>query len=212
MRPTVKSLDKRIKKINREVELKYLDQNVNASIVSTGTLINAFGLVPTGDEASEREGNEITPTSVVARLHVVPDPRNLLTDSNDVVRMIIFWDAQPNGAVPVLVGAAGLLDTSVVTTPFSAPRNINTRKRYKILYDNTVNLNPAVFMSTDTLLNNKMFIVKVKLHRTIKYNGAAAPTTIANVISNSINIAFFNRTSTVVCAVDGSVRMYYKDT
>lgn len=211
-RPTVASLDKRIKKLNSNIETKFKDENINVSITPAGTLLNAFCLVDSDNSASGREGNWITPTSLVYRLKMEPGVRTLAaTDLTELVRIIVFWDGQPNGAVPTAAGLDGLLDNSVINTPAFMPRNTNTRKRFKILHDKTYNMVLSGGDTSGAFMIAPFAINKIKLARKIGFDAEDATTDITNVTSNSLNIFFFSLNNATSVALDGGVRMYFRD-
>jgi len=217
--PTNKRLNQKIKNIeNNLIELKYKDVFTNGSAIPvTGLLINGMNFTSyNGGSAANpvREGNDIMATSLSIKGVVKSDFDNL--DASRI-RMIVFWDKQPNGAVPTLLGDNGLLQNNVITNPLFAPRNYSTIERYKILEDYLFCLVPQEALTTvagvvTQVLENDMMLNKYyKLSRQMKYDNANGDVT--DSVTNSINIAFFGDEATAgeQATYTGGVRLYYKD-
>lgn len=134
------------------------------------------------------------------------------------VRMMIFWDSQPNGAAPTV---PTLLDTTVITNANFAPYNRNNQKRYKILYDKLFTFDPMLQLTTTTtavpgtdttatvVQMQKAFRKKIRLGRTIKYDGDSSA--IADIATNSLYLfQVSNQVTSTPVAVAG-YRLYFKD-
>jgi len=211
--PSNKSLNKKIHHIeNSLMELKYIDNFAgNQNLASAGTNVYLSD-VAQGDTASDRTGNSVNPTSIHLRLEFFNDASSVVSTQ---ARVVLFWDRQPNGAVPVLVGASttqSLLDTGVVTNVMLAPRNFSTINRYTILWDKTyiVDAQEKNIANTAYIPRSKM-VQKVKhLSRSSKYNGAAG--TITTAVSNALHIAFFtDPTNANPGSFSYGTRLYYRD-
>jgi len=217
--PSNKSLNKKIKHIeNNLMELKYVD-NIESNITAVPAGVFFYiSAIAQGDTASTRTGNVINPTSLLVRQTFFAQDNSLVAS---LIRCIVFWDRQPNGANPVLVGASttqSLLDTGVITEPINAPRNFNTIDRYKILYDKTHVINPQVVKGTTPASGavttycamQKHVSFRINLNRIIKYNNTTA--VIAAAASNALHIAYWTDT-TITQQPDYSAgyRLYYRD-
>jgi len=110
--PSNKALNNKIKAIQSKEELKHVDNYVVYGLSTSGTfsLLNA---VATGDTEGDREGNDISATSIQYRISYITSPTANLIGSI-LVRGMILWDSQYNGSTPA---AANVLDTSVITSP-----------------------------------------------------------------------------------------------
>lgn len=215
--PTNKSLNKKIKHIeNNLMELKYVD-NIETNITTAPAGVFFYiSAIAQGDTASTRTGNVINPTSLLVRQIFLTNSASVIPN---VVRCIVFWDRQPNGANPVLVGASttqSLLDTGVITEPINAPRNFNTIDRYKILYDKTHALNGQVVQtttagSTSALIPISKYVsFRVNLNRIIKYNNTTA--VIGAAASNALHIAYWTDTVNANPPdYSAGYRLYYRD-
>jgi len=107
--PSNKTLNNKIKKINRNIELKKADAYQTATtIASTGSQLSTFmsNIVQGTGETENRIGTQINPTSIQIRC-------NFLTNTNVIgasrVRMVVFWDRQSNQAASTLLSAGAFL-------------------------------------------------------------------------------------------------------
>lgn len=205
--PTVRKLDKKVRNIeNNLIELKYFDRYATplSFIPQAGTLVTTAALVSSGDTNNDRTGNVINPTSLLTEFVVT-------YTTADPFRIIIFWDSQPNGAVPVLAStsnANSLLDDSIVAALWMAPRNMNSVQRFKILSDKTYQ--PYTSTSVSTPTNVMVCKERIKLSRKVHFNAANVSTTIANVTTNSLCIAIISFGGT--CSLDRyKTRLYFRD-
>lgn len=211
--PSNKTLNKKIKHIeNNIMELKF-----NDTFAASQNLTPAGGIfyltdIAQGDTASDRTGNEIFPTSVQVRIQFFSAEASVVTTS---MRVILFWDRQPNGANPVVVGASttqSLLDTGVITDVMLAPRNFNTIERYKILQDHTYTINAQEknIANTAYIVQSKYINLVQKLNRQVKYNNTSAAITAA--VSNALHLVFYtDPTNANPGSVSIAARIYYRD-
>lgn len=163
--PSNYQLNKKIKKIQQEPELKYVDRISALEVTNDPDNGITFGstqclnMIATGtSQNANRVGGVIKNTSIqwrgnlyVDHLSESPQPVPLSTyDYNKpMVRMIIYWDSSPNGqghpilGSPTLAGAESLLDTTLGTESIFAPYSYATvgAGRFKILHDKTYSFN-----------------------------------------------------------------------
>jgi len=104
-------------------EKKYIDVTVNASFTSAGALTLLNGCIP-GSDAINRIGRRIKMKSLLLRLSCNVGA----TPTNDVVRFMVVYDRQANGAAPAATD---------ILTGISAlnPNNLNNRARFITLLD-----------------------------------------------------------------------------
>lgn len=211
--PTNKSLNKKIKHIeNNLIELKHIDL-FNAGTAATVAGVTEF-LLPLGqgDTNILRNGNNIVPSSIQAKLQLFSDSLNVATSN---IRCIIFWDRQCNGAAPILTGAGGLLDVSVITDPTQAPLNYDSIHRYKVIFDKIYQIVPQVPLTvvagttTSVVQIIKQVNIYRKLGRQVKFSGTGA--TIASVLTNSLNVAYFTDNNTTAPLFQSAFRTYFRD-
>lgn len=216
--PTTRNLAKSIKKINNKMELKQNDV-LQSSVAIDDTAGNGvFTLlngVQTGDTNTTRDGDEIHATSLQFRGIIATSSAAV---GISFVRQIVFWDSQPNGTAPSM---ATLLDTTVITNANFAPYNRNYQKRYKILYDRLIMLNPQVELTVGTVAppgtNTTASLVqyalpfkkKIQLNRTVKYVGDG--NAITDIATNSLYVFQVSNQAANTPVVVAGWRLYFKD-
>lgn len=216
--PSNKSLAKSIRKINNKMELKQNDVFQNAVSIDDPFGLGLFTLlngVATGDTDLTRDGAEVHATSVQFRGTYIT---NTAAISVTNIRMIVFWDSQPNGAAPTM---STLLDSSVITDTLWSPYNRDYQKRYKILYDKTFAFAPVLQLTTTTtavpgtdttasvIQRQQTFKKKVKLNRTIKYSGTTSA--ITDIATNSLYVFQVSNQPLNSPVVIAGYRVYFKD-
>ena len=191
--PTTRTLNKKIKKMQKQQELKYHDSwklieaaaEPSASLpASLPVLLNG---IPLGTSSIDRIGSSVTATSLSFRGFLyVP---NLQTIENEddlsrvpLVRMIIFWDESARD-VPGIYGnpfasQETLLDKATGADTIFCPYNRSTRNRFKILYDKVYKFPVQPLITTGGMepnytevLPNRYVQGKVKLNRIVQYSG-----------------------------------------
>lgn len=159
-------------------EWKYSDTQVNQDLNTTAGYILLNGLVP-GTAATQRIGQNVSIKSIEVKLRMQVTPA---TGVDQFVRVIIALDRQPNAAAPVIGDL--LIGTSV-----TAPRNLNNRKRFKILMDKPYAmggiLNGAGTGSQTPNLRMLKKYIKFKRPIVTEYNTGNAGT-VADIASNSL--------------------------
>lgn len=215
--PSSKTLNKKIKKIQKLQELKYVDTYFNDTVDNTGSDAALLNSLQNGDGPNQREGNEVYFTSLQMRGSITVDPEWL---QPTIVRLLVIWDRQANGGVPVVTSAlpgAGLLANNIVTDLTESPFTYEQQERYRVIYDKRFVLNPQMAQTTASGAVTTVFPVsvlfkkKIKLSRTTKWtiNGAG----ITTINSNSLFfIAISNQpTGLVEPLVQVGFRAYFKD-
>lgn len=162
-KPTVKSLDKRVKAINKKEEVKHKDflfaSDYMASGPGAGQMLLLNGLVQ-GDTNLTREGNKVYITSIQIKAVIIP---NVLLTAATEYRIVVFRDSFPNGTAPA---AGNLLDINIITAYLYAPYNAKYQNRFKILYDKRGCINPntnlVVGAGTTTSVVSKKISIQFK--------------------------------------------------
>jgi len=210
-RPTVRSLDKRIKKINRNVELKHVDTFLNGTVIPATGVLTPLNLSVQGNTDITRTGDDIQATSIQWRLRWISDDDRL---AETICRHMIVWDRQPNGAILTI---GDLLDNTVITSLVHAPYNHSFQERFKILHDSTMILKPSVLLDFDPATGNSTTNQpatvfqrgKRQLSRTVKYDGNAG--TIADIETNSLVSVLITSAPASEPTVLVGYRFYFKD-
>lgn len=165
--PSNYQLNKKIKKIQQEPELKYVDRAIPVAATNDPDTwytpdapSQVLNILSTGtSQNSNRIGGVVKNTSLQWRGilyldHLAvenEDPPTPFQYGRPMVRMIIYWDSSPNGTYHKLIGSAtltgdeALLDNNVginatnMLLPYSYPTTGG--RRFKILYDKTFQFN-----------------------------------------------------------------------
>jgi len=97
--------------------------------VGTPTMQLLNGLVQ-GTDSVTRIGRKIMMKSIQIRNAI----GKAVQTSSSIIRTIVFYDTQTNGAAPVVTD---LLQASTLATYIVSPLNLNNRERFRILWDKT---------------------------------------------------------------------------
>jgi len=122
-------------------EFKALDTHDTVAVNSTPAVVLLNGIAR-GDDINERTGREVDLRSIqfAATARVTAG-----TGIDQQFRIIIVYDRQTNAAAPT---AAMVLEAAYMT----APRNLENRKRFSILYDKVVTLNATAESGSTRML------------------------------------------------------------
>lgn len=208
--PSNYQLNKKIKKLQKDPELKFLDNWSELNVTDSGDLMvcNAIG---SGITQTERDGNEVRCTSLEIRGYAYVNNLVIVNQKSDLyrvplLRMIVFWDSSPNGALPDLIGNSiateddSLLDNTDGADPVFLPYNRNTIGRFRVLYDKTyrfpqsphvmsggyADTNPIVNLVVPHVVINK----RIKLSRKTRYTGPDPDN--SDISENGLYIAFIS--------------------
>lgn len=215
---SIKRLDRKIKKIDDMIELKYVDSFFENTVGNDGADILLMNGIPTGSGNTNRIGNEYVATSVQFR-------GSLTISSLEVqatrFRCIVFWDRQANNAVPATTTftstTRSLLTVPVGSTipPVLMPFTYEMNERYRILYDKMFTINPLVVGNTTTGATDEVvpvtfsFKKKIKLGRKVKCDGGVGD--ITDISTNSLYAVFYSDLPANEPGLEFSARMYFKD-
>lgn len=196
-------------------ELKFLDNAFSTNpIANTGTIAsNSLVVIPQGDGQSQRIGRKITVRSIYASFCLqIPATLNS-DDSSDIVRIIIYWDKQTNGAAatPGEILAAGDVATQRNVLSY---RNLENASRFRILKDKSYYLTTmaGIGSSGDVASVDAYKLVKMtfpKLYIPIEYSATADTGAIATIRSNNIGVLMLTRTANA--NVISNIRVRYSD-
>lgn len=219
--PRISTLNKKIKRIENQIELKFTQILFNDVVDNVGDLVLLNGLAE-GVSQQQRVGDEVHMTSVQYRGQIVTNSANV--GGPVFVRMIVFWDRQANGAAPTIAASSGttgtdaLLDSQTSTDLTIAPYMYSTQDRFRVLYDKRWCLNPilASYDASGALIETyeigMQFKKKVKLNRRVKYEATPGGTAgIADIATNSLYALFVSSEAANGPTVNTVFRAYYKD-
>lgn len=158
-----------------EWKYKDIDANVDFNTTATMTLLN--GLAP-GTSASQRVGMKIAVRSIELHMHATSTTG---TGDEQVARLSIVLDRQPNGAAPSAI-------TDIITaSSVSAMRNLANRKRFKLLWDKRYPFGSTITNASTGTPTTRVMKLYMKFRRPIivDYNSGVAGT-VADISTNSL--------------------------
>lgn len=200
---TKKSASKRDYQAGRELaikpknELKAFDvaqSNTGFAAIAGPPGFPCLNAVVNGAELYQRTGRKIYMKSLHLRGFIRPTGANA---TSGILRMILFYDSQPNAAAP-LIGNLIQDSNAAAATTYDSEINLTNRQRFKILRDYQVYA-PATGgadlvsgVLPDPIMNtmNIDWFIKLKGLETI-YNGVNGGT-IADITSGSIHLVCFS--------------------
>lgn len=169
---------------------------------STGTFTLLNGAVP-GDNTQNRHGRKISLLSVSLRGYVYAYQGGT-GPSNDFLRLIVFYDRQPNGAAPAVSDL--LQDTAQAggtTTNALANINISNADRFKVLRDMYWSI-PYAENVASAVTGPRAWDVKPQSYKTfIKLGGmethynAGTAGTVADITTGSLYVLALGLNATV---------------
>lgn len=210
--PTNKTLNNKIKAIEKKQDLKWADEFSSLTCSSTGNGITVNNIAG-GNTAVTRIGNKISMTSFQFKYNLATSASQLTASS---VRVMVVIDRLHNfnGATfdAVYFGPTGLMDNSIITDIRYMPRNHNTLPRYKVLYDKIHTINPdSVNVAGTSVIPKQIHVTKnFKLNHIVTYDGAGGA--VADIGQNAL--CLFVACDSVIANAPvfqyGS-RVYFKD-
>lgn len=171
-----------------------LDQNI---AVDSGTAVALLNGIARGDEINQRNGREVVMRSIqfqyTARVTAG-------TGIDQQQRVMLVYDRQTNAAA--LTCAQVLATTSTMS-----PRNLENRKRFKILYDRTFHLNASAEPNSE--LTRRFYR---RLRHPITFNANTAGT-VGDITTGSLYLVVTGSAAAGVTAgtLSYSSRVRYQD-
>lgn len=210
----IRRVEDKVVAINKRPELKYCDTFLNTSTIPIQGSLQLLNGIPGGfTDQTSRIGAQVTMKSLIWR-YTITSAADITTGL--AYRMLIVIDRQANGANPVIgappitSGDAAILNNYRVSDLWASPRQYETIKRFKILFDKTYTLNPMVNAGT---LDQFQPVIKnvqgyVKLGQITKYDTTEA--IIGSINTNSLFIVHIcNEVDSI--NIEGGTRLYFSD-
>lgn len=166
------SLQKQIKTVSGVDEVRFKSTSGASTLSSTGVIVLLNGMSE-GDSEGTREGVSITLKSYTEHLQFIT------ADATNVMRRILVWDKQTNGAAPAL---SDILEDST-TLPLLSPKKWENRKRFQFLKDDILNVSTY----TPQLLSKLYLKLKGK-----KTNYLSNVNTSAGITSGGLYLVMFS--------------------
>lgn len=185
-------------KINQE-EWKYIDVGA-ATTAGAGAVALLNGCAP-GDGSSNRDGRQITIQSIQMKIRGEQDPSAAAANGTTVVRFMIFIDNQANALAPAV---GDVLDTTSAGVA-DALRNLNNRKRFKILMDRRY----VVSLLGDGGFADDFYMKRDGLCKTTFNAGTAG--TVADITTGSVYLLYGSDTAVAPPPIVYNVRLRFTE-
>ncbi len=205
---TVARLNKKVNRLIKDEELKFLDTSIADVLVSAGgTFTGSLAIIAAGTDESTRIGREIRIKKIFLRLRMeLPakiDQAN--APEGDIVRVILHIDKQTNGT-------QGGLTSLLENTDYQSFRNLNNGKRYRILSDTTHYMNSTQMTQdgTNTSSHGEMVMELPHVNLTgldIPIDYASTSGALTQNTENSLNILLISHNG--VAAIFGECRIRF---
>lgn len=173
-----------------KAEWKSIDTNITQvqDAIGAVTLLNGC---QQGDDIGNREGRQIQMRSIELKLHTYGTAG---TGIDQIHRILLVLDKNPNGVAPAIA--------DIITANTSGLRNLNNRKRFKILMDKRLVINASGEPGT-----NKVIKKYKQCAYTTQYNAGNAGT-IADINNGAIFLVTIG--SSIVGATAGTTFGYVR--
>jgi len=208
-----KSLSRRITKLEKSPESKYLDYTSSASPTTSGVGYSLISHMDDGPDYNERIGSKITAKRVYIQYRFAFS--SLLPMQ---YRIIVGWDKQTNGTsgLQLFTGTSpttqelsqALLDDRSGMVSINAPYNQNTKERFKILYDQTHNINPSNSIPPVHFINVRKMI---NLNNAVVMYSEGTATIDALPSRNLFAISYFSLYTDTNPQLNFTSRFFYTD-
>lgn len=181
-----------------QTEFKCIDNtvslNMDADVAAHIQLLNACA---PGSAINQRVGRQTTMRSMEVRLQTYATPT---TGTDQVHRVIIVYDKQANATALTAAEVLNAVD-------INSPRNLNNRKRFRILLDRLFTINAAGEPGT-----KRNIIAYQRFYLPVEYN-AVGGGTIADITTGSLYIIGIgnNAIGATAGTCNGQVRIRYTD-
>ncbi len=194
-----------LKRDMKNREFKFEESTINDAVVSTtGTIQGQIFTIPQGDDIESRDGNKIVLTSINARFIATLPATSTVTETADVIRVVLVVDNSANGALPSVADILSLTD-------IQAFKNLNNTDRFRTILDKTIAINALAGGSNGTthqsFSRDISFKFFKKLNLPIKYTGTSG--LIGTIASNNIVCLYISEAGFV--GLQGEFRVRYTD-
>lgn len=173
----VKAKSHRKKKKKCLPEKKLIDVAASGYACDTTGSVTALNLCPTGDDELARDGKQIEVLTCHLQGYIAPQDS---TAGTSLCRVLVVWDAQPNGALAAV--------TDILTAATSiANTNLNNRRRFTILRDGRFVLGQISSTATQSYAHSPgahVYNEFIKVDRETLFNGTAA--NISNITTGAL--------------------------
>lgn len=206
--------------VSTRSEIKAIDipnANYGFTSVGTGPVANLLNGVQVGAAFTNRIGSRMEMKSI----HMRGTITSTVTDVQNILRALLIYDRQPNGAAPVYTDVFQSRDQSgTAATTAISEINLDQRDRYVVVRDFQWS-SPAVSNAAGVLTNGpeyapgdndwnlNEFIPLTGL--TTHFKSSSAPTTIADINTGSLYMFFVTSGTSARWTFSGGFRLRFND-
>lgn len=228
--PKYKNLVKTVHRMQKEVELKYVDYAFQGEAIDAipdprdSTFTNQHNLLDInfGTGQGQRVGRDINPTSLKLNITLYAPNTGTLDDSYNQIRLIIFkykpgsfnsgsatpvYDIPDLGEVLAVPRNGGTIITTSPQLSLHAMYNMNTRSDYKVLYDKLYYVT-ALENSTD---DSGRHLVHIKLNIPLGWESTYFENSTFTASNGLYMYLYSDSTQVPHPTVWGNARTYFKD-
>lgn len=178
-------------------EFKFLDTVVTATAVSTTAVITQLTNLAQGDTDITRDGAQIRISAIRVNGFVVIEPTSVTT----MFRLMLVLDNQTNGAIYT---SAQLLADDTAGDAIASPLNLDNKFRFRILWDQVINLVAGAENSIEHFSYFKM-MPNLK----IRYSANAGD--ITDLASKSLSLFMISNDAVTTPSTTFNVRVRFLD-
>lgn len=194
---------------NKFVDYSYSSTVSNAWTADNPTTTDCISAVAQGDGESSRDGRAYSINSVHIHgtvLHPVDTDKATPIDG-DAMRIVVVHDSQTNGAE---VTATEVMDAGA-SVDWLAFRNLQFTSRFKVLFDETIVINPVGTAGQDadnfnTGINVRHFSFNKKFKTPLKVNCNATTAVVGAIVDNSIAVLAITKAGILILQYESRVR------
>lgn len=174
-------------------EQKFFDSNetnftvTQAGAVQTTTMVAG---IQQGAGESQRVGRKVVVRKVLLNGDLILPGSATATFTEDVARIIVFWDKQTNGA-------AATVTQILASASYLSYRNLQQTGRFSILSDKKYTINAAAGNGTST--GDKRLHWKLNLKCNIPLEFSASTGAVADLTTNNIGVLAISGQGHVQC-------------
>jgi len=178
--------------------LKCLDIKPDVMAFQTGAQFSLLNAIQDGSGFYQRVGRKINMKSLNVTLNIEPTTTNTGNVPPQYARVVVFYDAQPNGVAPIYSDVLqDITQSGTASVTAYSSINLNNRERFKILMDKKIKLSgkaaggaPLVTGQNDVYEQNngKLNITKFIKLKGIEtmYKSTSSPSTVADIATGAL--------------------------
>lgn len=220
----IRNLDKRVTKINNNIETKYVTNVIDFTADATSPVaVQLNNGIVRGDAPYQRDGQLVIGTSLRFKGYLTSAGGST---RYSIARIIIFWcktllTGPPNVTGDTTSGTAALLNTYMTTgtgpVAFALPYALEFIPHiFKPIYDKTIVLNPGAAVGTSgsspitsSISTARHIKINLRFNKKIRYDSTSGE--ISDMAGNSLWLVVIPNNDTLPPVLSGVSRFCYRD-